>query len=189
VSPWMITGPTPNRVDNRSANADARDRRRYFHVGSRHIRHFSGNETEGPDHFQSDHPAFRGWIEDIPVERQPRVLAKCHARVVLESDFQPSRRTSRHAFVDTNGSIQAERLSSSSAGSTRISLYATDRADRIAGLLGWSRTGGKAGKKHRRNDHQLPQNAAAQFRRHVQLPKSQTLNACVGVRIPPQNIF
>jgi hypothetical protein len=35
----------------------------------------------------------------------------------------------------------------------------------------------------------LPQNAAAQFRRHVQLPKSQTLNACVGVRIPPQNIF
>jgi hypothetical protein len=129
---------------------------------------------------------FRGWIEDIPVERQPRVLAKRHARVVLESDFQPSRRASRHAFVDKNGCIEAERLSSSSAGSTRISLYAADRAN---GLLGRSRTCGKAGKKHRRNDHQLPQNAAAQFHRHAQLPKSQTVNVRVGVRIPPQNIF
>ena len=95
--------------------------------------------------------AARCRIEDVPVERQPGVLAVRQPRVVFEGDLEPRRCTGRHGLFENNGYVEGECPCGAAKCSACLSLYAADRADR---LLRRGRTADKSAKKRHNSGDQ-----------------------------------
>ena len=133
----------------RPADANGRKRRGHSDVGARQLRHLAGEKPEGADQPKPDPSASRGRAEDVPIERQFRVLAERHPRIVFEGELQTRRCTGRHDLVGKHGCVAAEHSCSAATRSARLSLYAANRADR---LLRRGLTADAARKKRHRND-------------------------------------
>ena len=70
----IVDRPSP---EFRPANADDRNGRRYTDDGRPQLRHLTGEKPQGADHPEPDHSAASSRVEDVPIERQLRLLTEC----------------------------------------------------------------------------------------------------------------